>query len=273
MADLTGKVAAIIGCSAPQGSGWAIAQRLAREGAKVVVASRRRNQLDDLARETGGVAVTCDVAVEADVAAVAKTALDRFGRLDIAVNAAGYSCATMIETASHEDFQRNLDVNFHGNVYLIRHMAAAMTDGGSIIIMSSLSESHPMMPLVGYAASKAAVDCLVRYAAIEYGSRNIRVNSIQPGPIMSEMTSAMFSQPGYVNVLKREIPLRRVGQPEDYADVALWLSGPAFVTGLNIPVAGGMQLARFPYPDELPEMLFVEDTGDKPAVAEGAAQP
>jgi NAD(P)-dependent dehydrogenase (short-subunit alcohol dehydrogenase family) len=264
MTDLTGKVAVIIGCSAPQGSGWAIAQRIAKAGAKVVVAARRIDNLEELANETGGIAMACDVAIEADVAAVAAAALEKYGRLDIAVNAAGYSSPSMIATAERDDFQRNLDVNFFGNVHVIRHMAKAMGSDGSIIIMSSLSEQNPMVPLVAYAASKAAVDCLVRYAAIEYGGRNIRVNSILPGPIMSEMTAEMLNLPGHLDVLKKEIPLQRVGYPEDYADAALWLCGPAFVTGIHLPVAGGMQLTRFPYPSEVPALKFIQDSADTP---------
>lgn len=259
MTDLTGKVAVVVGCSAPQGSGCAIAKGLAKAGAKVVVAARRADNLAKLADEIGGTAVRCDVAVESDVAALAKAALDTYGKLDIAVNAAGYSSPSMVATAEREDYQRNLDVNFFGNVHMIRYMAEAIGSDGSIIIMSSLSETHTMIPLVAYATSKAATDCLVRYSAVEYGPRNIRINSILPGPIMSEMTSEMLSLPGHVDALKREIPLRRIGFPEDYANAVLWLAGPAFVTGLNIPVAGGLQLARFPYPDEVPELVFIPD--------------
>lgn len=265
MTDLTGKTAVIIGCSAPAGSGWAIAKTLAAAGANVVVAARRTENLEQLAEETGGLAVRCDVAVEDDVAAVARAALDRFGRLDIAVNSAGYSSPGMIASSTRDDYQRNIDVNFHGNVHVIKHMAAAMNEGGSIIIMSSLSEQNTMLPLVCYATSKAAVDCLVRYAALEYAPRGIRVNSILPGPIRSEMTSEMLDLPGHLDVLHREIPLKRVGLPEDYADAVLWLAGPAFVTGLNLPVAGGMQLTRFPFPDEVPVLKFIADSGDTKA--------
>ena len=112
-------------------------------------------------------------------------------------------------------------------------------------------------------------DCLVRYAAVEYGPRKIKVNSILPGPIMSKMTSAMLNLPGHMEQLEREIPLNRVGYPEDDADAVQWLVGP-FVAGLNIPVAGGLQLARFPYPDEVPVLEFVSDSGDAKPSASGA---
>ena len=86
------------------------------------------------------------------------------------------------------------------------------------------------------------------------GHRNIRVNSIRPGLIVSEMSADLVRIPGMLDTFNKEIPLGRVGYPEDYANAVLWLSGPAFVTGQNIPVAGGAQLTRFPRPDEYPNV-------------------
>jgi NAD(P)-dependent dehydrogenase (short-subunit alcohol dehydrogenase family) len=252
--DLSGKVAVVIGCSASRGTGWRIAERLAEQGVKLVVGSRTFSKVQELADKTGGVAVACDIASESDVAAAADKAMEVYGRLDIAINASGLADQSGIGDATQDLLQKAVDINFFGNVYFVKHMARAIDRDGSIVIISSLSTTHPMAPFFAYASAKSATDCMVRYAAKEYGPRNIRVNSILPGPIMSDMTADIYAQPGYIEALEREIPINRIGYPDDFADAVLWLSGPAYVTGLNIPVCGGIQLARFPYADELPGM-------------------
>jgi NAD(P)-dependent dehydrogenase (short-subunit alcohol dehydrogenase family) len=252
MTDLRGKTAIVLGCSASGGTGWAVAERLAEAGAKVVVAARRREPLLSLAGKIGGLAQVCDAGIPAQVAALARAAVDAFGPIDIAVNAAACPVLGSIADADPALLQQSLDVNYLGSVHFIKHMAAAMNDGGSIILISSSSAQQPIPPYFAYACAKAAADCLVRYAALEFGSRGIRVNSVLPGPIKSELASHLFEIPGMEAAYAREVPLGRVGLPSDYADVVLWLSGPAFVTGLNIPVSGGNQLTRSPRPDELP---------------------
>jgi NAD(P)-dependent dehydrogenase (short-subunit alcohol dehydrogenase family) len=131
-------------------------------------------------------------------------------------------------------------------------MAAAMKGPGSIVFISSMSTTHPVFPHYAYACAKSASDCLIRYAALEYGARGIRINSILPGAIQSEMAREAFAIPGFAQAYEREIPLGRVGQPEDFANAVLWLAGPSYVTGLNLQVNGGNQLTRFPTLDELP---------------------
>jgi NAD(P)-dependent dehydrogenase (short-subunit alcohol dehydrogenase family) len=254
VSDLKGKVAVVIGCSASRGTGWNVATTLAEAGAKVVVAARSFEQVQTLARQIGGTAVRCDVSDEAQVAKVAETALSVYGHLDIAVNASGLADQSSIAEVTTQQLQRAVEINFFGNVYFVKHMAKAIDRDGSIVIFSSLSTTNPMAPFFAYACAKSGTDCLVRYAAREYGPRNIRVNSILPGPIMSDMTHDTYQQPGYIEALEREIPLERIGYPKDFSNAVLWLAGPAYVTGLNIPICGGIQLARFPYPDELPGM-------------------
>lgn len=254
MRDLTGKVAVVTGCSASRGTGWHVATTLAAAGAKVVVAARSSKPLQELAKRINGTAVVCDIADESQVAKVAETALSVYGHLDMAVNAAGLADQGSIAEVTGAQLQRAVEINFFGNTYFVKHMAKAIDRDGSIVIISSLSTTHPMAPFFAYACAKSATDCLVRYAAREYGPRNIRVNSVLPGPIRSDMTYEVFAQPGYVAALEREIPLGRIGEPADFSDAVMWLVGPAYVTGLNIPVCGGIQLTRFPYPDEIPGM-------------------
>jgi NAD(P)-dependent dehydrogenase (short-subunit alcohol dehydrogenase family) len=252
---LHGKAAVVLGCSASGGTGWAIAEALAADGAKVLVAARRLEPLQELAAKIGGVAHVCDVADAAQVADLGRAAREAFGTVDIAVNSAGMALDGAIADIGSADIQSALDVNYIGNVHFIRHMAAAMNDGGSIVLISSSSAVQPMRPYFAYACAKAAMDCLVRYAAIEYGARGIRVNSILPGPIRSDMAKGLWDVPGMDTMFAREIPLGRIGEPGDYADAVLWLSGPAFVTGLNLPVSGGNQMTRSPRLDEIAAVI------------------
>jgi NAD(P)-dependent dehydrogenase (short-subunit alcohol dehydrogenase family) len=252
MKGLNGKVAVVLGASAEGGTGWAIAQALAEHGAKVVMGARSFERLKALATRIDATAVACDAAVESQVANLAAQARGIHGRLDIAVNSAGFSVLGQIAAAKQETVESSLRINYFGNVYFIKHMAEAMQPGGSIVIISSLAATHPILPHFAYACAKAASECLVRYAAMEYGARGIRVNSIQPGPIVSDLGREHFATPGVPEAYLREIPLRRLGYPADFADAVLWLAGPAYITGHNLPVNGGMQLTRFPYVDELP---------------------
>jgi len=250
-AQLEGKVAVVLGASAQGGTGWSVADHLHRAGAKVVVAARRIDPLEELARQIGGLAVRCNAANEEEIVALAAAARDHFGGVDIAVNCAAKPVLATIADAKLADVQRSLDVNFLAHVVFVREMASVMRDGGSIILFSTSSAAQPLLPFFPYACAKAATDCLVRYAALEYGSRGIRINSVLPGPIKTEMASHIFSDPATEAVFEREIPLGRVGTPEDFGQLAIMLSGTHYLTGLNLPASGGMQLTRSPRQDEI----------------------
>lgn len=249
---LKNKTAVVLGASAEGGTGWAIAEGLAAQGARVVVASRTFSDLQRLAARIAGQPFKCDAALPQDIRALAEFTVAQYGPIDIAVNSAGLPMLGLIADANPESLQRALDVNYLGMVHFVKEMTARMSDGGSVVLISSYSAVQPVFPHFAYACAKAATDCLVRYAAMEYGARGIRVNSIQPGPIKSAMSKDLFAIPGVEKVFTKEIPLGRVGLPRDYADAVVWLAGPAYVSGLNIPVNGGNQLTRFPRMDELP---------------------
>jgi NAD(P)-dependent dehydrogenase (short-subunit alcohol dehydrogenase family) len=155
------------------------------------------------------------------------------------------------ETTPH-DVQRSVDVNFLGHVNFVRETAAVMRDGGSIILISTSSAAQPVLPFFPYACAKAATDCLVRYAAMEYGPRGIRVNSILPGPIKTPMAAHIFAPPGVDEAFGREIALGRVGLPEDFARTVVSLAGPTYITGVNLHVSGGMHMRRVPRQEEMP---------------------
>jgi NAD(P)-dependent dehydrogenase (short-subunit alcohol dehydrogenase family) len=258
--QLKNKVAVVLGASAEAGTGWAIAKRFAAEGAKVVVGARRIEPLRKLAVQIGGTAAACDVANERDVTALAKLAVDTYGKLDVAVNAAGMPMGGTVANTPHAEVVKSTEVNYFGSIYFVKHMAAAMANGGSIVLISSMASTHPLEYVYGYACAKSAVDCLVRYAALEYGPLGIKVNSILPGAIRSDMSRALWTVEGMEKSWANEVPLGRIGEPADFADAALWLAGPSFVTGLNLHVSGGNHLTRFPRVAERPALVGVDPT-------------
>lgn len=250
--NLEGKVATVLGASAEGGTGWAVAESLARNGAKVVVGARSLAPLQVLAKRIGGTAVACDAGNEAQVKAMAQTALDTYGHLDIAVNCAGVPVMGLVADLEQEQLDLAVRVNLFGNFHFVKHMAKAIGENGSIVIVSSISTTHPVVPHVAYACAKSGTDCLVRYAALEFGPRNIRVNSILPGAIKSDMAKEAFENPEFEKVYERAIPLGRVGYPEDFANAVLFLAGPSYMTGVNLQFNGGNQLTRMPFLDEMP---------------------
>jgi NAD(P)-dependent dehydrogenase (short-subunit alcohol dehydrogenase family) len=250
--SLDGKIAVVTGASAAGGCGWAIAEALAKAGAKVVVAARRKEALDELAKQTGAIAIACDLTKEDDIRALAKQVEESLGKIDIAINAAGAPGIGLIADSTTEKLQASIDLEYFSCVHFVREMATIMNDGGSIVLFSSITASQPSLPHFAYACAKAATDCLVRYAALEYGPRGIRVNSIQPGPIKTDMAAHLYETPGVEARFAEEVPVRRVGIPEDYADAVLWLVGPCYISGASLPISGGNQLTRMPRMDELP---------------------
>lgn len=249
--NVTGKNAVVLGASAKGGTGFAIARALAGSGANVTIAARSESKLNALASEIGARWLGCDGGDAEQIARLAEFAAGDTG-IDIAVNAAALPVIGGISDIDFVEVEQAIRVNYYGMFHFLRETTARMNDGGSVILISSYTSVQPTHPHFAYACAKAATDCLVRHAAIEFGTRGITVNSIQPGPIKSDLAKDLFAIPGVEDVFAREVPLGRVGQPDDYANAVLWLASGAFVTGLNLPVNGGNQLTRMPRADELP---------------------
>jgi len=240
------KVVVVLGASAEGGTGWTIAETFAAEGAKVVVGARSVEPLRVLADKIGGLAVPCDGGVPEQINAMAVAARDAFGPIDVAVNSAATSALGTIAKASLSDIQRSIDVNYIGHIYFIRHMAEVMKDGGAITIISTLAASKPVLNFFPYACAKAALESLITYAALEFGPRGIRVNSVAPGPIRTPLAAGMFDDPGVDAAYRQQIPLGRVAVASDIAEAVVRLSEIGYITGVNLPASGGMHLNRIP---------------------------
>jgi NAD(P)-dependent dehydrogenase (short-subunit alcohol dehydrogenase family) len=241
------KVAIVLGASDAKSMGGVIARRLTQEGAKVVVAARRPEQVDELARSLGAGGITCDIAVEAQLAALAELAITRFGRLDVAVNCAGEAIMGGIAATEESVLRRATDIHFIGPFLFIKQMAAQMGKGGSIVSISSITASLLFPNHAAYMGAKAGTDHLIRIAAVEYGPRGIKVNSVSPGFTESPMTAGFLAIAGVREAFEREIPLGRLNTVDDVAAAVLWVSSEdAFMTGQNLHPSGGNNLTRLP---------------------------
>jgi NAD(P)-dependent dehydrogenase (short-subunit alcohol dehydrogenase family) len=252
MGRLDGKVVVILGASDERSMGAATARRFAKEGAKLVLAARRLDKLEAIAAEVKGVAVACDITQEADLERLANTAVQKFGKLDVAINFAGVNLAGALAEVTRESLLQSCEVHLIGTALFFKHMGAKLSDGGAMITTSSLTARVAPPGLAAYAAAKRGVDHMVRIAAVEYGPRGIRVNSIAPGFTRSAMTEGYFALPTLEGAFLREIPLGRLVTVNDIANAALWLaSDEAFITGQVIDITGGQSLRRTPTNEEM----------------------
>jgi len=248
---LEGRAALIFGAS--RGIGAAAAQALVAQGARVVIAARSVERLEELAGRlcsAGGEVrvVAADVTSAASVRqAVARCVAD-FGRLDIAVNNAA---ANNVRVALHEIdealFDHLLATNLRGVFLAMKYEIRAMLEsgGGSIINTASIASMVAFPMMCGYVASKHAVAGLTKAAALEYAGRNIRVNAVAPGAVLTEMLLAgSASTPEGKARVEQATPMRRIAAPEEIAAAIVWLASDeaSFVTGVTLPVDGGYVL-------------------------------
>jgi NAD(P)-dependent dehydrogenase (short-subunit alcohol dehydrogenase family) len=250
---LQDKVVVILGASDERSMGAATARRFRDEGAILVLAARRLDKLEEIARSAGGTAVACDVTREEDLARLADEVARRHGRIDVAINYSGVNSAAPIAEVTREALLEACEVHIIGAALFLKHMGAKMVDGGSLITTSSLTALVAPAGLAAYAGTKKGADQIVRIAAVEYGARGIRVNAIAPGFTRSAMTEGYFSIPTLEGAFKREIPLGRLVTVEDIANVALWLASDESraTTGQVIDVTAGQSLRRTPTEEEM----------------------
>lgn len=257
MTRLDGKAAVIVGGSS--GFGRSIAERFRAEGAQVLIAARGRQKLEEVARELGVEAMTCDASSYEDLQALAEAALERFGHLDIAVNCAGFEHMAPIAELEQENVEKMVAVQFTGALYFIKHMANAMVaedaapEGGSIVTISSLTATLVAEGYAPYAGAKAGINHASRIAASEYGPKKVRVNVVSPTTIETPMVESFFKIPGFRQAFVKETPLGDLPTVDDVTEAVLFLASDAsrFITGENIHIDGGTSTRRLPRTDDI----------------------
>jgi NAD(P)-dependent dehydrogenase (short-subunit alcohol dehydrogenase family) len=245
---LAGKVGLVTGGAS--GIGQATVRRFVAEGARVVAGDRDERGLAALADELGEAVATVvgDVTVEDDVERLAATAVERFGRLDVAFANAGTGSIQRLVDADLAEWSRVLDVNLTGPFLTIKHAARRMAAGGSIVVTASLNAVQPGIGMGAYCSTKAAVAMLAQVAALELGPSGIRVNAVGPGLVRTPLTEGIFGFPAVVDGYVENTPIGRHATPEEVAGLVTFLASDeaAYVSGSLYLVDGGAHTMRYP---------------------------
>jgi len=248
---LKGQTALITGGGT--GLGRAIALAFSRQGAIVGVVGRRLDKLQDVVREIEGqgrkaVAIACDVTKAQDAERAVGEAAVRFGRLNVLVNNAGALHVSTIESLPEEEWDRIMSVNLKGPFLMSRAALPELrkAGGGSIVNIGSVLGLIGARDRAAYCASKGGVTLLTKAMALDHAHENIRVNCICPGIIETDLVRGLFDSAADGEALRRartaQIPLGRMGRPEDVAELAVFLASreSGWITGAALPLDGGL---------------------------------
>ena len=245
---LKGRICIVTGGA--QGIGEACARRFAREGAVVVTADIEDAKGHALAEELRGTFIHCDVSSSADVQVLVQHTLAAHGRIDVLVNNAGIFKAADFLDVTEADFDAVLRVNLKG-AFLVGQAVAremAMTGGGSIINMSSVNGVLAIPNIASYNVSKGGINQLTRVMALALADKGIRVNAVAPGTIATELAAkaVLTSEEARQKIMSRT-PLKRLGSPEEIANVVAFLASDAasYMTGEIVVVDGGRMALNY----------------------------
>jgi NAD(P)-dependent dehydrogenase (short-subunit alcohol dehydrogenase family) len=246
MKRLEGKVAVVTGGNS--GIGLATAKRFQEEGAKVVIAGRSRKTLDEAVKtiSNGVIAIQADVAKLTDLDKLFAEVSRKLGKIDVLFVNAGIVTFSPFAETSESVYDEQFDINIKGAYFTIQKALPFLNDGASIILNTSVADSKGTAGASAYSATKAAMRSLARTVAAELAGRNIRVNTVAPGPIVTPILGKTGLPKEAVDEITKAmiatIPMKRFGQPEEVAATVAFLASQdaSYITGVEINVDGGM---------------------------------
>ena len=242
MLRLSGKNAVVTGGSS--GIGFAIAQAFVNEGAKVVLSGRSADALEKAVSVLGANSSSVQANVKSieEITELFKSAAERLGRLDIVIANAGIADAATLEAASEELFDDIIETNFKGTYFTVQKSLPYLNSGASIILVSSAVGQLGVPGLSIYGATKAAIRALARSFSAELINKGIRVNTLSPGPVDTPIFTKMgVSVDDLAEHIENDIPLKRMGTPEEIGRAAVFLAcdDSTFMAGSELVVDGG----------------------------------
>lgn len=242
MTSFKNKVAVITGGNS--GIGYATAKGLHEAGANVIITGRRKEAVEKAAQELQVNSLVADQSRLSDIERLAAEVAKQFGKVDILLINAGVTKFAPIEHMTESVFDEIMDVNFKGAYFTLSKFIPVLNDNASVILLSSTSATISPPSASVYAASKAALNAVMKIAALELASRKIRVNSVSPGPVATEIMNKLGLDKRVEEQMIGSIPLARFGKASEVADLITFLSGEnaSFITGANFLIDGGQSV-------------------------------
>ncbi|MFD2581186.1 SDR family NAD(P)-dependent oxidoreductase [Pedobacter vanadiisoli] len=242
MNTLKGKIAVVTGGNS--GIGYATAKVLQQNGANVIITGRRKEAVEKAASALNVTGMIADQSSLADINNLLTEISAQFGKVDILLINAGITKTAAIESTSEQVFDEIMDVNFKGAYFTLSRFIPNLNNGASVVFLSSTSATISPPTASVYAASKAAINAVMKIAALELAPRKIRVNAVSPGPVATAIIDKMGLNDTLEQQMLSSIPLARFGKADEVAALIAYLcdDAAAFITGTNFLIDGGQSI-------------------------------